>query len=50
VKRDHYGRSGLARAAEFSWKRAADETHAVYQRAVLGLPSEHAAAAAVHAR
>jgi glycosyltransferase involved in cell wall biosynthesis len=25
---------GLARAAQFSWERAADETHAVYTRAV----------------
>jgi len=27
---------GLARAAEFSWRRAADETHAVYGRVVAG--------------
>ena len=40
VLRDHYGRLGLARAAQFSWKRAADETHAVYERSVLGLPAE----------
>lgn len=40
LQRDSYGRRGLARAAEFSWRRAADETHTVYQRALLGLPSE----------
>jgi glycosyltransferase involved in cell wall biosynthesis len=39
LQRDSYGRRGLARAAEFTWRRAADETHAVYQRAVLGLAS-----------
>ena len=27
---------GLARAAEFSWRRAADETHAVYERVIAG--------------
>jgi glycosyltransferase involved in cell wall biosynthesis len=45
VLRDHYGRLGLARSARFSWRRAADETHAVYQRAVLGLPTEAPSAA-----
>ncbi len=37
--RDHYARRGLARAQDFSWRRAAEETHAVYERVLLGLPS-----------
>jgi glycosyltransferase involved in cell wall biosynthesis len=45
LRRDHYGRLGLARSVEFSWRRAADETHAVYQRAVLGLPADASPAA-----
>lgn len=36
--REHFGRQGLERAAAFSWHRAAKETRAVYQRAILGLP------------
>ncbi len=32
--REELTAKGLARAAEFSWRRAADETHAVYERAV----------------
>jgi glycosyltransferase involved in cell wall biosynthesis len=39
IVRDHYARRGLERAAQFSWRRAADETHAVYERVLLGLPS-----------
>jgi glycosyltransferase involved in cell wall biosynthesis len=39
LQRDHFGRLGIARAGDFSWRRAADETHAVYEHAVLGLPS-----------
>ncbi len=38
IVRDHFARLGLERAAQFSWRRAADETHAVYERALLGLP------------
>jgi glycosyltransferase involved in cell wall biosynthesis len=34
--RDELSRRGRARAANFSWRRAADETHAVYERAVSG--------------
>jgi glycosyltransferase involved in cell wall biosynthesis len=47
LQRDSYGRRGISRAAEFSWKSAANETHAVYQRAVLGLPSERSLPVAV---
>lgn len=32
--RDELSRRGIVRAALFSWRRAADETHAVYQRAL----------------
>jgi glycosyltransferase involved in cell wall biosynthesis len=39
-RREHYARLGIKRAAEFSWKRAADETHSVYQRSLLGFPAE----------
>lgn len=39
IVRDHYARRGLARAAQFSWQRAANETHAVYERVMLGLPA-----------
>jgi glycosyltransferase involved in cell wall biosynthesis len=34
--RDELSRRGRARAANFSWRRAADETHAVYERALAG--------------
>jgi glycosyltransferase involved in cell wall biosynthesis len=34
--RDELSRRGRARAANFSWRRAADETHAVYGRALSG--------------
>jgi glycosyltransferase involved in cell wall biosynthesis len=37
--REHYGRQGLQRAATFSWHRAAEETRAVYQSSVLGIPA-----------
>jgi glycosyltransferase involved in cell wall biosynthesis len=30
--RDDYAQRGLKRARDFSWRRAADETHAVYTR------------------
>jgi glycosyltransferase involved in cell wall biosynthesis len=33
--RSDFARRGLGRAAQFSWHRAADETHAVYRRVVL---------------
>lgn len=36
--RDELSRRGRARAAEFSWRRAADETHGVYARALAGTP------------
>jgi len=36
--REELSRRGLARAAQFSWRRAADETHAVYKRALSGEP------------
>jgi len=32
--RGELSRRGIERAAQFSWRRAADETHAVYQRAL----------------
>jgi glycosyltransferase involved in cell wall biosynthesis len=32
-------RRGIERASQFSWRRAADETHAVYVRVVAGAPS-----------
>jgi glycosyltransferase involved in cell wall biosynthesis len=38
IVRNHYARRGLARAAQFSWRNAADQTHAVYERVLLGLP------------
>jgi glycosyltransferase involved in cell wall biosynthesis len=34
VLRDDLSRRGVARAAEFSWARAAEETHGVYEGAV----------------
>jgi len=34
--RADYARRGIERAAQFSWRRAADETHAVYSRVVSG--------------
>ena len=33
--RDHFARRGLDRAAQFSWIRAAEETHAVYESLLL---------------
>ncbi len=42
IVRDHYARRGRARAAQFSWRRAADETHAVYERVLLGVPASQA--------
>ena len=39
--RDHFARRGLDRASQFSWARAADETHAVYERVLLGIPADH---------
>ena len=42
IVRDHFARRGRARAAQFSWRRSADETHAVYERVLLGVSAPQA--------
>lgn len=42
IVRDHFARRGRARAAQFSWRRAADETHTVYERVLLGVAAPQA--------